>query len=134
MGGRGKNGLDEPHAPFSANVGGTTRLRPIGDSWPERPSTCGKDTRLFWILNERGHVGQQRCATHMHVIRLPRTLGRAGVQPGDLILWMNAGVYHIPWDTRFSFGLAPVVWFDTADHPMVARHHETPEQWWAAWT
>lgn len=56
------------------------------------------------------------------------------VQLGDLILWMNAGAYHIPWETRFSFGLAPVVWFDATGRPTVARRRETPEQWWAAWT
>jgi diaminopimelate decarboxylase len=54
--------------------------------------------------------------------------------PGDIVMWLNAGAYHIPLETRFSFGLAPVVWLDGNDEPEVIRERETPEQWWAPWT
>jgi hypothetical protein len=46
------------------------------------------------------------------------------------ILWMNAGAYHVPLETRFSFGLAPIVWFDTtAREPVVVRQRETCAEW-----
>ena len=56
------------------------------------------------------------------------------IEPGDMIIWLNAGAYHIPLETRFSFGLAPVVWFDEQDQPEIVRQRETPKQWWAQWT
>jgi diaminopimelate decarboxylase len=56
------------------------------------------------------------------------------VAPGDMLIWLNAGAYHIPLETRFSFGLAPVVWFDENEEPAVVRERETPEQWWSQWT
>ena len=51
--------------------------------------------------------------------------------PGDLIAWLNAGAYHIPLETRFSSGLAPVVWFNAFDKPELVRARETPAQWWS---
>ena len=55
------------------------------------------------------------------------------VIPGDMIIWLNAGAYHIPLETRFSFGLAPVVWFNEHDQPEVVRERETPAEWWKQW-
>jgi hypothetical protein len=50
-----------------------------------------------------------------------------------MLIWLNAGAYHIPLETRFSFGLAPLVWFDENDELEVIRERETPEQWWSQW-
>lgn len=36
---------------------------------------------------------------------LPRSL-----KPGDALLWLDAGAYHLPWETRFSHGLAEIWW------------------------
>jgi diaminopimelate decarboxylase len=55
------------------------------------------------------------------------------VAPGDRIIWMTAGAYHIPLETRFSAGLAPVVWFDEKHAPEVIRERETPREWWGRW-
>lgn len=55
------------------------------------------------------------------------------VQPGDRVIWLNAGAYHIPLETRFSTGWAPVVWFNEQQQPEVIRHRETPRQWWSQW-
>ena len=60
---------------------------------------------------------------------LPRSIA-----PGDLITWLNAGAYHIPLETRFSYGLAPVIWFNRHDEPEVVRARETPTDWWRQWT
>jgi diaminopimelate decarboxylase len=51
------------------------------------------------------------------------------VSPGDCLLWMGAGAYHLPWETRFSHGLCPVVWADEAEHLTLAREREQPEEW-----
>ncbi len=36
----------------------------------------------------------------------------SSVRPGDQLLWMDAGAYHLSWETRFSHGLAEVWWHD----------------------
>ena len=40
-------------------------------------------------------------------VPLPRT-----VKAGDYLLWLDAGAYHLAWETRFSHGLAAVCWED----------------------
>lgn len=40
-------------------------------------------------------------------IPLPRSL-----RAGDHLVWLEAGAYHIPWETRFSHGHAAVLWHD----------------------
>ncbi len=52
------------------------------------------------------------------------------IESGDLIIWHNAGAYHLSWETRFSFGLAPIIWFDTNDMPKLVRPQETFGSWW----
>jgi diaminopimelate decarboxylase len=66
--------------------------------------------------------------------RLARLMLPDGIVPGDLIVWLNAGAYHLPWETRFSHGLCAVVWADPADRLSLARARETPEQWRDSWT
>ena len=51
--------------------------------------------------------------------RLPRDL-----TAGDVIVWCDAGAYHLPWETRFSHGLCAVVWFDHDERMTVARSRE----------
>ena len=55
------------------------------------------------------------------------------IRVGDLIAWQNAGAYHLPWETRFSFGFAPVVWIDDQGGLSVAREREPFEKWWGVW-
>jgi len=57
----------------------------------------------------------------------------ASVEPGDRVIWLNAGAYHIPLETRFSTGLSPVVWFNAHGEPEVIRTRETPMEWWGQW-
>jgi hypothetical protein len=49
------------------------------------------------------------------------------------VIWRGAGAYHIPLETRFSTGLAPVVWFNMMGEPEVIRDRETAQQWWCQW-
>jgi diaminopimelate decarboxylase len=60
--------------------------------------------------------------------RLPRSL-----RPGDHLLWLEAGAYHLPWETRFSHGLAAVLWHDGRRTRLV-RPRERFETWWGQWT
>jgi diaminopimelate decarboxylase len=56
--------------------------------------------------------------------RLGRWLLPKSIQVGDVIVWLDAGAYHLPWETRFSHGLCAVVWFDDDERPIVARARE----------
>jgi len=65
--------------------------------------------------------------------RLIRTYLPYDIQIGDYIVWMDAGAYHIPWETRFSHGLANVVWCENKEEFYLARECETFEKWWDQW-
>jgi hypothetical protein len=55
---------------------------------------------------------------------LPRRL-----KPGDHLLWLEAGAYHLPWETRFSHGLAAIFWHDGRRVTQV-RQRESFDTWW----
>ena len=60
-------------------------------------------------------------------IPLPRSL-----RAGDHLVWMDAGAYHLPWETRFSHGHAAVWWHDERGlRP--AREHQSFEDFWGQW-
>jgi diaminopimelate decarboxylase len=54
------------------------------------------------------------------------------IQPGDYLIWFEAGAYHLPWETRFSHGRAAVYWHDGKTTKRV-REKESFEAWWASW-
>jgi diaminopimelate decarboxylase len=56
------------------------------------------------------------------------------IAPGDHLVWFTAGAYHLSWETRFSHGLAKVIWCDGDRRLRIARPEETPAQWWDSWT
>jgi diaminopimelate decarboxylase len=70
------------------------------------------------------------CMAYDWIHRGPLTVD---IQVGDLIVWSNAGAYHIPWETRFSQGLAAVFWADRAGKIACARKPESFESWWGQW-
>jgi diaminopimelate decarboxylase len=58
---------------------------------------------------------------------LPRSL-----RAGDHLVWLDAGAYHIPWETRFSHGHAAVLWHD--EHGLrPARTRQSFEDFWGQW-
>jgi diaminopimelate decarboxylase len=58
---------------------------------------------------------------------LPRSL-----RPGDHLIWLDAGAYHLPWETRFSHGHAAVLWHD--DQGLrVTREQQDFASWWGQW-
>lgn len=65
--------------------------------------------------------------------RLGRVMLPDSTGPGDLIVWLDAGAYHLPWETRFSQGLCAVVWADETDALSLARARETPDAWSQLW-
>lgn len=70
------------------------------------------------------------CMAFDHLTRreLPEDVGS-----GDLVVWLNAGAYHIGWETQFSYGFAPVVWIDADLQMTVARDRQSFDQWWQRW-
>lgn len=58
---------------------------------------------------------------------MPRSL-----RVGDCLVWLEAGAYHIPWETRFSQGWAKVLWHER-DRLWVAREAESFASWWGQW-
>jgi diaminopimelate decarboxylase len=56
--------------------------------------------------------------------RLGRWMLPASLDIGDVIVWLDAGAYHLPWETRFSHGLCPIVWFDADEQMSVVRERE----------
>ncbi len=66
--------------------------------------------------------------------RLARLMLPDSIVAGDLIVWFNAGAYHLPWETRFSHGVCAVIWGDADDRLWLARERETAEQWSDLWT
>ena len=60
--------------------------------------------------------------------RLPRSL-----RAGDRLIWMLAGAYNLSWETRFSHGLAPVLWHDGRVVQQV-RPRESFDHWYGRWT
>jgi len=90
--------------------------------------------RVFTLPNRRG----KRVPTAVHGptcmafdqlgrFELPDTL-----RAGDHLVWMEAGAYHVPWETRFSHGLAAVLWHEDGKI-VVARERESFEEWWSQW-
>jgi diaminopimelate decarboxylase len=70
------------------------------------------------------------CMTDDVLARVPMA---SNINVGDVIVWMNAGAYHLPWETRFSHGLCAVVWCDASDRMSLAREREQPHTWAEPW-
>jgi diaminopimelate decarboxylase len=75
-------------------------------------------------------VAGPSCMAFDHLVRMPLP---EDVTVGDRIIWTDAGAYHIPWETRFSRGLCPVVWIGRDGNVTVARKRESPTEWWGQW-
>jgi len=60
-------------------------------------------------------------------IPLPRSL-----RAGDHLVWLDAGAYHIPLETRFSHGHAAVVWHNERGLRLV-RERQSFEDFWGTW-
>ena len=72
-------------------------------------------------------------STCMAFDRLLRTRLPNDIKIGDYIIWMNAGAYHVPWETRFSKGLCTVLWCDENNKLIVSRKKEEFIDWWNCW-
>jgi diaminopimelate decarboxylase len=86
---------------------------------------------LFTIPERRGPavptaVHGPTCMAFDQLTRCP--LPR-GLRAGDHLVWMDAGAYHLPWETRFSHGLAAVLWHDGKSVKLV-RSREEFADWW----
>jgi diaminopimelate decarboxylase len=66
------------------------------------------------------------CMTDDVLVRAPLP---GDIVAGDAIAWMDAGAYHLPWETRFSHGLCAVVWIGGNGAMTLARASESPACW-----
>jgi diaminopimelate decarboxylase len=48
---------------------------------------------------------------------------------GDCLVWMEAGAYHLPWESRFSHGQCSVLWHEN-NRLSVIRRQEPFDAWW----
>ena len=71
--------------------------------------------------------------TCMAFDRLRRVMLPETVTPGDALVWHNAGAYHLPLETRFSYGLAPVLWVPESGPIQKVRDRESFNSWWGQW-
>jgi len=70
--------------------------------------------------------------TCMAFDQLARTPLPRALRAGDHLVWLEAGAYQIPWETRFSHGHAAVWWHDeTGLHAVRARQSFT--DFWGQW-
>ena len=91
--------------------------------------------RLFALPDRRGPqvpttVTGPTCMAFDQLARCP--MPRA-LRAGDQLVWLEAGAYHLPWETRFSHGLAAVAWHD-GRRVRIARDRERFEDWWGHWS
>jgi diaminopimelate decarboxylase len=70
--------------------------------------------------------------TCMAFDQLARTPLPRSLKAGDHLVWLDAGAYHIPWETRFSHGHAAVWWHDGKDLKPV-RERQSFENFWGVW-
>ena len=70
--------------------------------------------------------------TCMAFDQLARRFLPRDIQGGDALLWLDAGAYHLPWETRFSHGL-PAVWWHDGVRTRCVRAAERFEDWSAQW-
>jgi len=66
------------------------------------------------------------CMAFDQLARIPLP---ASLRPGDHLLWLDAGAYHLAWETRFSHGLAGVCWHDETGLRLARPAQSFPE-WW----
>lgn len=71
--------------------------------------------------------------TCMAYDRLGRFLLPGNVKINDVLVWLNAGAYHLPWETQFSHGYASVLWEADKGKILIAREAENFEKWWGRW-
>jgi diaminopimelate decarboxylase len=70
--------------------------------------------------------------TCMAFDQLARTMLPRSLKAGDHLVWLDAGAYHIPWETRFSHGHAAVLWHGDKGLKLV-RERQTFKNFWSQW-
>jgi diaminopimelate decarboxylase len=89
---------------------------------------------LFAIPDRRGPavLTAVHGPTCMAFDQLARCPVPCGLRVGDHLVWLDAGAYHLPWETRFSHGLAAVLWHDGKSVKTV-RPRQKFADWWGQW-
>jgi diaminopimelate decarboxylase len=66
------------------------------------------------------------CMAFDQLARIPLP---GSLRAGDHLVWLDAGAYHVPWETRFSHGHAAEWWHDEQGLRL-ARTRQTFEDFW----
>ncbi len=69
------------------------------------------------------------CMAFDQLARIPLS---HSLKAGDHLVWLEAGAYHIPWETRFSHGHAAVLWHDERGLRLV-RERQDFKNFWGDW-
>ncbi len=69
------------------------------------------------------------CMAFDQLARIPLP---CSLRAGDHLVWLDAGAYHIPWETRFSHGHAAVLWHDGKKLKLV-RERQSFKNFWDVW-
>jgi diaminopimelate decarboxylase len=117
---------ERPECRYLICDGGRTNHALAADNGPHRILTLPERNGTMRLTTICGPT----CMTDDVLARVPLP---QDVMPGDVIVWMAAGAYHLPWETRFSHGLSAVAWCDEGDEPTLARERERPEEWIRPW-
>lgn len=93
-----------------------------------------EDHRLLSLPERRGKsvLTTVNGPTCMAFDRLTRRSLPASIEIGDRLVWMDAGAYHLPWETRFSHGLPNILWHD-GQSVKCLRKAESFEDGWRQW-
>jgi diaminopimelate decarboxylase len=90
--------------------------------------------QLFSVPARRGQMRPTAVCgpTCMAFDQLTRRALPNALRIGDCLVWMDAGAYHIPWETRFSHGRCGVYWHENNRLSLV-RRPEPFDAWWNQW-
>jgi diaminopimelate decarboxylase len=69
------------------------------------------------------------CMAFDQLARIPLT---RSLKAGDHLLWLDAGAYNLPWETKFSHGHAAICWHDEKGIRL-AREWQSFEKFWGDW-
>jgi diaminopimelate decarboxylase len=69
------------------------------------------------------------CMAFDQLARIPLP---CSLRAGDHLIWLEAGAYHLPWETGFSHGHVAVWWHD--EHGLrIARERQSFQDFWGPW-
>lgn len=117
--------LDEKHTHAQRNLicdGGRT-MNALVSTWEAHELLTLPERKGRTIMTT---VNGPTCMAYDKLARRPLP---ASIRVGDRLIWMEAGAYHLAWETRFSHGQSAILWHDGKKITQV-RAAESFKEWW----